>query len=56
MDTDALRWFQQVADGVTVTEVSEVDGVSQPECPARWPAWSAKSGRPCCDGRAASCG
>ncbi len=30
MDTDALRWFQQVADGVTVTEVSEVDGVSQP--------------------------
>jgi len=30
MDTDALRWFQQVADGVTVTEVSEVEGVSQP--------------------------
>jgi len=30
MDTDALRWFQQVADGVTVTEVSEIDGVSQP--------------------------
>jgi len=30
VDTDALRWFQQVADGVTVTEVSEVEGVSQP--------------------------
>jgi LysR family transcriptional activator of glutamate synthase operon len=30
MDTDALRWFQQVADGVTVTEVSELEGVSQP--------------------------
>ena len=30
MDTDALRWFQQVADGATVTEVSEIDGVSQP--------------------------
>ena len=30
MDTDALRWFQQVADGVTVTEVSEVEGISQP--------------------------
>ncbi|MET0693786.1 MAG: LysR family transcriptional regulator [Propionibacteriaceae bacterium] len=30
MDTDALRWFQQVADGVTVTEVSEIEGVSQP--------------------------
>ena len=30
VDTDALRWFQQVADGVTVTEVSELDGVSQP--------------------------
>ena len=30
MDTDALRWFQQVADGVTVTEVSDLEGVSQP--------------------------
>ena len=30
MDTDALRWFQLVADGYTVTEVSEVFGVSQP--------------------------
>jgi LysR family transcriptional regulator, transcription activator of glutamate synthase operon len=30
MDTDTLRWFQQVADGVTVTEVSEIEGVSQP--------------------------
>ncbi len=30
VDTDVLRWFQQVADGVTVTEVSQVYGVSQP--------------------------
>ena len=30
MDTDALRWFQLVADGYTVTEVSEVFEVSQP--------------------------
>jgi LysR family transcriptional activator of glutamate synthase operon len=30
VDTDVLRWFQQVADGVTVTEVAEVDRVSQP--------------------------
>src|SRR3954447_2768784 len=30
METDALRWFQQVADGVTVTEVSELEGLSQP--------------------------
>jgi LysR family transcriptional regulator, transcription activator of glutamate synthase operon len=30
MDTEALRWFQQVADGVTVTEVSELEMVSQP--------------------------
>lgn len=30
MDTDALRWFQQVADGVTVTEVSELEHISQP--------------------------
>jgi LysR family transcriptional activator of glutamate synthase operon len=30
MDTDALRWFQQVADGTTVTEVSELEPVTQP--------------------------
>lgn len=29
METHALRWFQQVADGTTVTEVSELDGVTQ---------------------------
>jgi DNA-binding transcriptional LysR family regulator len=29
MDTQALRWFQQVADGTTVTEVSEVEGITQ---------------------------
>jgi LysR family transcriptional regulator, transcription activator of glutamate synthase operon len=29
MDTDSLRWFQQVADGTTVTEVSETEAVSQ---------------------------
>ncbi len=30
VDTEALRWFQQVADGVTVTEVADVYLVSQP--------------------------
>jgi LysR family transcriptional regulator, transcription activator of glutamate synthase operon len=30
METDALRWFQQVADGITVTEISELSGVTQP--------------------------
>lgn len=29
VDTDALRWFQEVADGVTVTEVSDLARVSQ---------------------------
>jgi LysR family transcriptional activator of glutamate synthase operon len=29
METDALRWLAQVADGTTVTEVSEVEGVTQ---------------------------
>jgi LysR family transcriptional activator of glutamate synthase operon len=29
MDTDVLRWFQLVAEGVTVTEVSEVEMVTQ---------------------------
>jgi DNA-binding transcriptional LysR family regulator len=29
MDTDALRWLQQVADGTTVTEISEIEAVTQ---------------------------
>lgn len=29
MDTHALRWFQEVADGATVTEVSELERTSQ---------------------------
>src|ERR1700760_822701 len=29
MDTDVLRWFQLVAEGATVTEVSELEMVSQ---------------------------
>jgi LysR family transcriptional regulator, transcription activator of glutamate synthase operon len=29
MDTDALRWLQQVTDGTTVTEVSELEAVTQ---------------------------
>jgi LysR family transcriptional regulator, transcription activator of glutamate synthase operon len=29
VDTDALRWFQQVADGMTVTEVSELEHLTQ---------------------------
>ena len=30
MNIDALRWFQLVADGTTVTEVSEIEGLTQP--------------------------
>lgn len=30
MDTNALRWFQQVAEGSTVTEVSDLGPVTQP--------------------------
>ena len=30
VDIEALRWFQQVADGVTVTEVADLYMVSQP--------------------------
>lgn len=30
METDALRWFQHVADGVTLTEVADLFHVSQP--------------------------
>jgi len=30
MEIEVLRWFAQVADGMTVTEVAEIDRVSQP--------------------------
>jgi LysR family transcriptional regulator, transcription activator of glutamate synthase operon len=30
MDTGTLRWFQQVADGTTVTEISDLAAVTQP--------------------------
>jgi LysR family transcriptional regulator, transcription activator of glutamate synthase operon len=30
MDTETLRWFQQVADGATVTEISDLSAVTQP--------------------------
>jgi DNA-binding transcriptional LysR family regulator len=30
VDTDSLRWFQQVADGITVTEIADLERVSQP--------------------------
>jgi len=30
METRDLRWFQQVADGITVTELSEIEGTTQP--------------------------
>src|SRR4051794_40081685 len=30
VDSAVLRWFQQVADGATVTEVSDLEGISQP--------------------------
>jgi LysR family transcriptional regulator, transcription activator of glutamate synthase operon len=29
VDTNSLRWFQQVADGTTVTEVSDLEAVTQ---------------------------
>lgn len=29
MDIDSLRWFQQIADGVTMTEVSETEFITQ---------------------------
>jgi LysR family transcriptional activator of glutamate synthase operon len=29
METDALRWFQQVADGTTVTELADVEPMTQ---------------------------
>ncbi len=46
MDTSALRWFQQVADGVTVTEVSAASGISQPGVSRALDRLSAEVGTP----------
>ncbi len=46
MDTDALRWFQQVADGATVTEVAELSMISQPKVSRGLAALQAEVGAP----------
>ena len=46
MDTEALRWFQQVADGATVTEVAELSMVSQPKVSRGLAALQAEVGTP----------
>jgi len=56
MDTDALRWLQQVADGTTVTEVSEVESVTQSGVSRAWPASRRRSAPRCCAAPAGRCG
>src|SRR2546430_3480547 len=46
MDTDALRWLQQVADGTPLTEVSELEGVPQPGVPRALARLEAQIGTP----------
>src|SRR5262249_15505389 len=46
MDTEVLRWFQQVADGVTVTELSAVEGLTQPGIPRALSRLEAEVGTP----------
>ncbi len=46
MDVSALRWFQLVADGVTVTEVSELEMTSQPAVSRALARLSANVGAP----------
>jgi len=46
METEALRWFQQVADGATVTEVAELSLVSQPKVSRALAALQAEVGAP----------
>ncbi|MEI2827548.1 MAG: LysR family transcriptional regulator [Dermatophilaceae bacterium] len=46
MDTDALRWFQEVSEGATVTEVAETWMVSQPKVSRALAALSADVGTP----------
>src|ERR1039457_3460403 len=46
METDSLRWFQQVADGTTVTEVSELESVTQSGVSRALARLEAEIGRP----------
>ncbi|HRW18126.1 MAG TPA: LysR substrate-binding domain-containing protein [Dermatophilaceae bacterium] len=46
METEVLRWFQQVADGATVTEVADICRVSQPQVSRALAALSAEVGAP----------
>lgn len=55
VDTDALRWFQQVADGTTVTEVSELEAVTQSGMSRALAGWRRRSARRCCAGTGARC-
>jgi DNA-binding transcriptional LysR family regulator len=56
MDAETLRWFASVADGMTVTEVAQEHGVSQPgvsRALARLEAEVATSRAPCTTSRTA---
>src|SRR5664279_2475801 len=46
VDTDAVRWFPQVADGMTVTEVSELERVAQSGVSRALARWEIEVGTP----------
>ena len=56
METDALRWLQQVADGTTVTEVSELEAVTQSGVSRALARLEAQIGPRCCAAPAGRCG
>ena len=56
VDTDALRWFQLVADGYTVTEVSDVFELSQPGVSRALARLEQEVVPPCCAAPAGCCG
>ena len=56
MDTDALRWLQQVADGTTVTEVRELEPVTQSGVSRALARLEAQIGPRCCAAPAGRCG
>lgn len=46
METDALRWFQRVADGATVTEIAEQEILTQPSVSRALARLEAEAGTP----------
>jgi DNA-binding transcriptional LysR family regulator len=56
METRVLFWFQQIADGATVTQVSEVEYTTQSGISRALARLEASWARRCCDEKDEHCG